>query len=111
MFFYTINFIKPTMKILQNIINYFFYTSTSVQLSCGCNLYFANHKKKSKQTHQELPATQPTNNNINQTFKENKTNWQKHDARPARCKKRFTFPGKWTELGVKKQSCFSFWRN
>ena len=67
--------------------------------------------KKKKNTLQEPPATKPTNNNINQTLKENKTNWQKHDARPARCKKRFTFSGKWTELGVKKQSCFSLWRN
>ena len=25
--------------------------------------------------------------------------------------KRFTFSGKWTELGVKKQSCFSLWGN
>ena len=67
--------------------------------------------KKKKNTLQEPPATKPTNNNINQTLKENKTNWQKHDARPARCKKRFTFSGNWTELGVKKQSCFSLWRN
>ena len=37
-------------------------------------------------TLQEPPATKPTSNNINQTSKENKTNWQKHDARPARCK-------------------------
>ena len=45
------------MKILQNIINYFFYTSTSVQLSCGCNLYFANHKKN-KQTNKQTNKKQ-----------------------------------------------------
>jgi len=54
-----------------------FLVSTSVQLSCGCNLYFANHKRKKQnktKTHQKPPATQPTNNNINQNLKENKTN-------------------------------------